>query len=87
MYCYYLLTALHIKVWWKKYLTLFQIIQFIIDLGVCGYCSLQLWMNENSCYGTPLAAYSGLGIIGSYFLLFIRFYIVNYKKKEKKKDD
>lgn len=83
MYSYYLLSALHIKVWWKQYLTLFQIIQFIVDLSVCVYCTFQLYTVPQACYGTPLAAYSGVGIIGSYFLLFLRFYVLNYKRKDK----
>ncbi len=83
MYAYYLLSALHIKVWWKQYLTGFQILQFIIDLIVCVYCTIQLYVQPVTCYGTPLAAYSGIGIIGSYFILFLKFYITNYKRKEK----
>ena len=84
MYSYYLLSSWHIKVWWKRYLTLFQIVQFIVDLTVCLYCSLQLESVPKTCEGTRLAAYSGVGIIGSYFFLFIHFYIQNYKRKEKK---
>ena len=83
MYAYYLLSALHIKVWWKKYLTVFQILQFVIDLIVCVYCTIQLYVQPVTCYGILFAAYSGIGIIGSYFILFLKFYITNYKRKEK----
>ena len=84
MYSYYLLSSWHFKVWWKQYLTLFQIVQFVVDLTVCLYCSLQLENIPKTCEGTRLAAYSGVGIIGYYFFLFIHFYIQNYKRKEKK---
>ena len=83
MYSYYLLSALHIHVWWKRHLTLFQIVQFIVDLTVCGYCMIHLYDHPKSCVGTLRAAYSGMGIIGSYFFLFLHFYRVNYKKRSK----
>ena len=81
MYSYYLLSSWGIQIWWKRYLTLFQIIQFIIDLSVCVYCTLQLGQTPEICHGTALAAYSGVGIIGSYFFLFLNFYAKNYGKK------
>lgn len=83
MYSYYLLSSFHFKVWWKRYLTLFQIAQFVVDLAVCVYCTIRLYDEPKSCVGTTRAAYSGVGIIGSYFLLFLRFYALNYKKKDK----
>ena len=83
MYSYYLLSSFHFKVWWKRYLTLFQIAQFVVDLAVCVYCTIRLYDEPKSCVGTKRAAYSGVGIIGSYFLLFLRFYALNYKKKDK----
>lgn len=58
-------------------------LQFVVDLTVCMYCSLQLDRVPKTCDGTRLAAYSGVGIIGSYFFLFVNFYIRSYKKKEK----
>ena len=83
MYSYYLLSSFHFHVWWKRYLTLFQIVQFIVDLSVCGYCTIRLYDHPKSCVGTIRAAYSGMGIIGSYFFLFLNFYRVNYKRKSK----
>ena len=33
MYWYYFQSARGVKIWWKKYITVFQIVQFIVDLG------------------------------------------------------
>lgn len=34
MYYYYWATAAGYKIWWKKYVTVMQITQFILDLGL-----------------------------------------------------
>lgn len=95
MYYYYMLSALHIKVWWKKYLTQIQIVQFVIDIGVCCYCATQgpflemvrAWdwftivteISPKYCHGTLAGSMSGIGIIFSYLILFLVFYANTYK--------
>jgi len=81
MYYYYLCAILQIDVWWKKYFTTMQIMQFVCVLVTHGtaywwqYCytknctSWDAWGNE-----------FGVAVIASYLLLFLQFYHETYKK-------
>lgn len=83
MYYYYAMSALGIRVWWKKYLTTFQISQFLIDVTVVGYAFYSFILSgfdQDVCYGTVRGAVVGLSILFSYLLLFIRFYFQTYTK-------
>jgi len=88
MYWYYFQSARGIRIWWKKYITMMQIIQFVLDLGFIYFASYTYftstywpWMpNAGKCAGEEFAAISGICIITSYLFLFILFYIATYKK-------
>lgn len=84
MYYYYAMSALRIRVWWKKYLTTLQICQFVIDVTVIAYAYatfIAAGFDPNVCYGNSRGAIVGLMILSSYLLLFIRFYLQTYSKK------
>lgn len=91
MYWYYFLSARGIHVWWKEWVTRFQIFQFILDLIFIYYAtaikighSIAPEYVCKECAGTALATVSGCIIISSYLVLFIAFYIDIYKKSTKK---
>lgn len=92
MYYYYAMSALKIKIWWKKYLTTLQICQFIVDVSLLAYAYasfIRSGFDTNVCYGTSTGAIVGIGVILSYLVLFIRFYVQTYSKRrtaEKSKD-
>jgi len=92
MYWYYFQSARGIRIWWKKYITMLQIIQFVIDLGFVYFASYTYfsaryfaWLpTAGICAGEEFAAFAGMGILSSYLVLFIGFYISTYKKPVRK---
>jgi fatty acid elongase 3 len=91
MYWYYFQSARGIRIWWKKYITMLQILQFVIDLGFVYFASYTYftstyfqWMpNAGKCAGEEFAAFAGMGILSSYLLLFISFYLATYQRSAK----
>ncbi|KAJ7630936.1 GNS1/SUR4 membrane protein [Roridomyces roridus] len=93
MYYYYYATAGGARIWWKKYLTMMQIIQFVIDLfvvyfGTYGHFAATYYdgiiPHMGNCAGSETAALFGCGLLTSYLGLFIKFYFQTYKKKGSK---
>jgi fatty acid elongase 3 len=88
MYGYYTLHALKIDVWWKKYLTMAQIVQFVAALiGILPPFFMHVvhdlglsWMPY--CNGEYEGAIFGILIIFSYLLLFLQFYGKSYDPKK-----
>lgn len=93
MYFYYFLAARGIRVWWKEWVTRFQIIQFILDIAFIYFAVYQKAAHLfypslphcGDCVGSATAIFSGCCIISSYLFLFIAFYIEVYKLKGTKK--
>lgn len=91
MYWYYFQSARGIRIWWKEWVTKLQIVQFIIDLGFVYFASYTYFAstyfphfpNAGRCAGEEFAAISGIGILSSYLVLFISFYLATYRKDSK----
>ncbi|BET02509.1 elongation of very long chain fatty acids protein [Nesidiocoris tenuis] len=80
MYAYYLLAALGPSIqrylWWKRYITVLQIVQFLLILSYL--CSLCFY----GCrVGTVFIVFSALNTL-SFLVLFIHFYLKAYKKRK-----
>ncbi|KAF7357191.1 Elongation of fatty acids protein [Mycena sanguinolenta] len=89
MYYYYYATATGARIWWKKYLTMIQIIQLVIDLFV-GYFGVYVHFTATyfdgvlphmgNCAGSGMVRVFGCGLLTVYLGLFINFYLQTYKK-------
>lgn len=84
MYFYYFLAACGIKVWWAKYVTIFQISQMVVgilvNIMVTYYGSQQLDCDVSRSNYT-----AGLGMYASYFVLFGVLYLNRYLRPQTSK--
>lgn len=78
MYYYYFIASLGMQVWWKRYLTLLQIMQFVVTILLNTYWGYA-YMQGYNCKGNLFGFWFGMFIIFSFLVLFISFYIENYK--------
>jgi hypothetical protein len=87
LYSYYGLYELRVDIWWKKYLTSVQIVQFMIaliaSLGAMVTRGLwtvtpRAWNLGGECHGSWSGSYFGLAIIVSYLYLFMQLYNEKY---------
>lgn len=87
MYYYYAASALGKEVWWKKYLTMGQIVQFVVGLLTITPALILRFLSDfggfpfiPKCYGNYEAGVYGIGILASYLVLFLGFFDKTYKK-------
>eukprot|EP01080_Neovahlkampfia_damariscottae_P000816 gene816-9066_t len=87
MYYYYALSLVKKDIWWKKYITQIQLIQFVINLVFQSLSFYYHYGYDRTCtsfndsYGNEFAIF----VIVSFLFLFLGFYSTNYKKKSTKK--
>eukprot|EP01027_Heterolobosea_sp_BB2_P022016 GEZU01032389.1.p1 GENE.GEZU01032389.1~~GEZU01032389.1.p1 ORF type:complete len:268 (+),score=104.67 GEZU01032389.1:177-980(+) len=80
MYYYYTAALLGYRIWWKKYLTTFQIVQF---LTLMASASVQIYWRyfaaeRIECSGDMTAFFIGLSFVLSLTFLFAQFYRRTY---------
>lgn len=82
MYAYYLLAAMGPRIqkylWWKKYITVLQIVQFLIIF----VHTLQLQFQPSCNFPKSIAALLTFNA-GLFTYMFSSFYVKNYKKEQK----
>ncbi|KAL7013100.1 hypothetical protein ACKWTF_015193 [Chironomus riparius] len=82
MYLYYMLAAMGPKMrkylWWKKYLTILQMTQFVVVLAH----SLQLFF-QNPCNFPMIGVYNSCFQAGLFLCLFLNYYFQEYSRKLK----
>ncbi|KAG1733733.1 GNS1/SUR4 membrane protein [Suillus lakei] len=98
MYYYYFATVGGAKFWWKKHLTIIQILQFVLDLGFITFFGYHHFTTENMVYlprmgdcpaliagehDSRLLAACTVLILGSYLFLFLDFYRKSYKPRNR----
>ncbi|RKO92310.1 ELO family, partial [Blyttiomyces helicus] len=77
MYYYYFVSSLGGNVWFKRYLTFGQIIQFAVSFILCGpYLHYHF---KRGCSGWDAFLFS-MAVNGSFLFLFVRFYRSSYGK-------
>jgi len=84
MYFYYAMSTLGYDIWWKKYITLFQITQFIVDVtsNLLGFTFHFGFLGKGKQCSGPLWAWCfGQGVLLSFLFLFIHFWRRNYRMK------
>jgi len=86
MYYYYAMSSLGYNVWWKKYITMLQITQFIIDIG-SNTIGFMYHYSGYKCSGPLFAWYFGQSILLSFLILFLAFYKSTYKKPSKEQKE
>jgi len=81
MYYFYACQSIGLDVWWKKYLTALQIWQFFMDeVGNASWVYFKSYVGLE-CSGSWSGFWFGVGVIASFFVLFIDFYRKSYSKK------
>lgn len=76
------MAILKIDVWWKKYITTIQIIQFCLDISSFALSAVwnAYWTTTTVCSSWEVWWYNYVasGIVASYLVLFVQFFFETY---------
>lgn len=81
MYGYFTAATFGVTVWWKKYITQAQIVQFVVDLTATWPFPV-LYYGTRGCSGSMRGWLFGQAVGFSFFHLFVSFYRRSYKKAD-----
>eukprot|EP01120_Amphizonella_sp_Union-15-10_P007816 TRINITY_DN2685_c0_g1_i3.p1 TRINITY_DN2685_c0_g1~~TRINITY_DN2685_c0_g1_i3.p1 ORF type:complete len:158 (-),score=14.64 TRINITY_DN2685_c0_g1_i3:41-514(-) len=81
MYYYFTRVTLGSVIWWKKYLTTFQITQFFMNLFVLCAWGIYNLLHQSECAGDWPTFFLTVFSNVSFYILFQRFYNRTYQKK------
>jgi len=84
MYYYYLAVSFNKDLWWKKYITTMQIIQFFLDLSMGIPFYYNKLVLEKDCSGATSVLFTSNVVLISFVILFINFFQKTYKKGQSK---
>lgn len=95
MYSYYALSSITKNIWWKRYLTTLQILQFVVSVVMCNVVfGLRIlgdlgvtWaptVNSGSSAGSYFSAVFGIVVLVSYLILFLDLYREKYPEQTSK---
>jgi hypothetical protein len=82
MYYYYFRTSLGQSVWFKRYITTLQIVQFVSALTLMGIYAWIKWTSECDV-GRETTFWFSLVVNASFLVLFVQFYKSSYGKVKK----
>ncbi|KAM7482190.1 hypothetical protein LguiB_006773 [Lonicera macranthoides] len=85
MYAYYMLCALGRRPWWKRWVTDYQIIQFVFSFGVSGVMLYYHFTTGSGCSGFYGWCFNAV-FNASLLALFVDFHFKNYAKSKKNRD-
>jgi GNS1/SUR4 family len=87
MYFYYFLTSLRFRPTWGRYLTLMQLSQMVVGIAVPFVWSFYHYSGYACpCQDIPAFFISSVIIYGSYFVLFLCFYLQRWGNGQQSKD-
>jgi len=85
MYYYYMVFTLGYDVWWKRYLTQMQIVQFFMDIMSTWPALMSIFVFDSwTCQGQLWPVIFGHLVGLSFIYLFTAFYISTYRAQKRK---
>ncbi|CAM9531914.1 unnamed protein product [Heterosigma akashiwo] len=83
MYYYYLVRLVWGPPWWKSFVTLFQIVQFMTSVGLFALTAKKIWVDGDRCAGVTSLGWT-MAFNLTMLYEFVQVYLSNSRKKVQK---